>query len=206
MVIKDVYSAVKGKLVPTQWAYHPDVDQVYKFRPIAALIDDPSDSKIGVHQCLEAFQELPGLVQALHEEKKAVLLSLVSQREGGSGGSDINLATAVFECNTPGCQGAQRPLIGWQRAICHTCDGHYGHHYYCYSGCGTITPTFIFSDRGFKAVESLASLLELDVQTAVPADYDQKLARFVCLNCNLVNRSGMHGREALTWRDCVSVA
>jgi len=217
-VIKKVYSDYKKTLFPTQWAYHPDDNQVYKFEGFASLINDPSASGIEPSQCHEAVQKLPSLVQAFNEEKKAALLSLVRRRDSGSnsdiagnaGPACLDLATSIFQCSTPGCRYRLRTLIAWQRAVCHVCGGYPGQGYgysFPYSQLqqwDPLTPTLTFSDRGSKAVESLAVLLELDARAAVPADYDRKAARFVCRDCNPCTRSGIRGLEALTWRDCVS--
>jgi hypothetical protein len=215
IVVKQVYTDYKKTLVPTQWAYHPGDNQVYKFKDFAALINNPSNAILGPQHCHSALQKLPSLVNAFNEEKKSVLLSLLNNREGTSSGSNsdnavdpgrscLDVATSIFQCTTPGCQSRQKPLIAWQRAICHTCDGHRGYAY-GYSSRGTSGPEFKFSERGSKAVESLAMLLELNVLTAVPADYDRKAARFVCSHCNTHTRSGIHGHETMTWRDCVRV-
>ena len=206
--------------MPTQWAYHPKDDQVYNFEGIAALINDPSASNIEPSHYREALEKLPSLIAAFNEEKRALLLSLVTRKdsssdisndiEGKTGRTCLDLATSIFRCSTVGCQLQERPLIACQRAICHSCDGHrgqvYGYHYgYSHSQRDMLTPAFTFSDRGSTAVESLAVLLALDARAAVPADYDRKAARFVCLNCTLLSsRAGIRGREALTWRDCVS--
>lgn len=215
-VVKDIYSSYKKKLVPTQWAYHPQDDQVYDFEGIAALINDPSASNIEPSHHREALEKLPSLIEAFNEEKRAILLSLVTRKDsssdisndiaGTSSSTCLELATSIFQCSTVGCQLRERPLIACQRAICHSCDAHRGRGYgYHYNLLPTLTPAFTFSNRGSTAVESLAVLLALDARAAVPADYDRKAARFVCLNCTLLSRAGIHGRDALTWRDCVSI-
>ena len=216
--VKALYSAYKKTLVPTQWAYHPRNDQVCNFEDIAALINDPL-ANIELSHYHEALNKLPGLIEAFNEEKKALLLSLLSPKDSSSsinndvagkpGRTCLDLATSIFQCSTAGCQLQGRPLIAWQRVICHSCSVHCGQgdgyaYGYRYLRGDTLTPAFTFSDCGSIAVESLAALLIIDAREAVPADYDRKTARFVCLNCNLSSRAGINGREALTWRECVS--
>ena len=161
---------------------------MYKFEHFAALINDPSESIIQPRDCHEALETLPYLVQAFSEEKKVLLLSFVNQQERNSTGSNsdsisntgrtcLDLAISVFPCSIVGCQNRQRPLIAWQRAICHFCSHNIRNYWYPYGYSGEILePTFTFSDRGSKAVKSLALLLELDAETTIPTDFDQ-----VCL-------------------------
>jgi hypothetical protein len=114
----------------------------------------------------------------------------------------LDLAVSVFQCSNRNCQGLNRPIIAGQRAICHSCS--VGSRFHGY-GNKPLEPVFVFSDRGSQAVESLAVLLGLDTRTALPAHFDTKVARFVCLHCNSSTHAGIHGRKALTWRDCVSI-
>lgn len=209
-VIKQVYSEYRKALVPTQWAYHPDISQVYTFEDFAALINDPSDSTLTRQHCHEALQSLPSYVKTFNEKKMATLLSLVCQKDDSSSGNNgddilnlgrtrLDLATSVFQCSSYACNN-QGPLIAWQSPIYHTCAGYF----HGYSRCEDLMPVFKFNDRGSKAVEALAVLLGLDAHTATPTDYDRIDARFVCLNCKVLTRSGIHGRETFAWRDCVA--
>jgi hypothetical protein len=212
-VIKRLYATYKETLVPTRWAYLPDDDEVYTFEAFASLIDDPSEVGLEYAMCREALRKLPAFLNAHTEKKKANLLSLLSDGEGLDqtnnevagypGRTPLDLATSIFQCTTTGCRGQYGPLVAWQRAVCHSCKAQKRPDFYGYTH-RDVKPDLRFSDRGLKAVESLAPLLGLDARTAIPAEYDQKAARFICLECNVLDRSGIRGREAFTWRECVS--
>lgn len=209
-VIKAAYTAYKRTIVPTQWAYHPDDNQVYKFEAFATLINSPSDSKLEPQHCHDALQDIPGLVDALNEQKKATLLLLLNSKRDNSilgnnngastfGMNHLDRATSVFQCFSRECKNFKKPIIAWQRAICHLCFR------YGYGIAPSVQPNLVFSDCGSNGVSSLATLLGLDAQTAVPLDFDQKAARFVCLVCGLSKHGDIFGRQALTWRECVSI-
>lgn len=200
--IEQVYSAYKKTLVPSQWAYLPNVEYIYTFEGFVDLIEDPSDSKLEVHQFQKALQNLPGLVEARNNAKKATLSNLLPLVGGGGETSKrpdiLDLATSVFQCKTSGCHSSLKPLIGWRRASCHSCIN-----WYSWSTYRTLEPSYQFSKKGSQAVRALAALLKLNPLTALPEDLDGQLARFGCLDCASTHSSGYHGRTALTWRECV---
>jgi hypothetical protein len=224
-VARQMYSDYKRTVVPMEWAYHPHDSHVIKFTSFAALIDNPSYSHIEPRDCHAALQKLPDDINAFNEKKRRLLADLLlapippSETMPWWAGSltakdnitaptaldCVNLATSVFQCSALLCESRQGPLVGGQSAICHSCPPtNLG--YECASSLrhAPQESTFHFSDRGSKAVQSLATLLDLDIRNATPADFDRRAARFTCLHCPILRYQGILGRAALTWRECVS--
>lgn len=194
-------------LPPKQWAYQPDVLQVFEVDCVAALLDDPSDLPLNLGTCREAMKQLPVDVAAWHETKKCALLDLLQHsnhpvsKANISRNTWLDLAALVFECTSTRCMklGAKRPLIGWQRAICHSCIS--GGPVY---GNDTV-PMLQPNKDGAEVAMLLAPLLGLDPLTATVSEFDQKAARFICTECKIKTKGNMRGRPALTWRDCVRI-
>lgn len=122
-VIDSVYNEFKARVVPATWAYHPANEVVQQLDCFATLINDQSNIPLNVELCREALTSLPGEVNALNEEKTAVLLSLLvcSSEEAEASVQQLNLATSVYTCTGRHCQGASNPFISWQYAVSHRC-------------------------------------------------------------------------------------
>ncbi|KAF7984915.1 hypothetical protein HWV62_10937 [Athelia sp. TMB] len=206
-VIKSVYNDYKATAVPATWSYQPADEVAQRLPCFAALIDDPSDLPLDVQRCREALKYLPSDVDALNEEKTAVLLSLLvrsSERTAASvaddAGSALDLATTIFICQGRYCGGGSEPFIGWQHAICHRCQiGPFQ------SAEEVRIPEFRFALQASKAVCSLASLLGLDAGVVTPQDLDRADGRFVCLTCPLATYHNPFARRALSWGHCASL-
>lgn len=198
-IIAKIYSNYKKTLVPTQWAYHPPVETLYKLDELAELIDDPSNSEIDIEVWTQALNRLPVIVESLNEEKKAILLSLLPAGDGQTAckTASLDLATAVFQCTAYTCTHKNKPFIGWQRAVCHSCNGGYG------SRVLPSEPAYKFNKWAADTVRVIGGLLGLDTTNANPRDFDLKAARFSCLSCQLSTVFGIRGRKALTWREAV---
>jgi len=167
---KNFIRHTKGVSTLHNGRYHPDVERVYELEPFASLINDPSDSKVERQHGHNALQMVPSLVESMNQRKKAGLLQLIKFNQDNSSPNNndtanafdhtcLDLAVSVFQCSNRNCQGLNRPIIAWQRAICHSCS--VASRFYGY-GNKPSEPVFVFSDRGSQAVKSLAVLLELD--------------------------------------------
>ncbi|KAF7984375.1 hypothetical protein HWV62_15419 [Athelia sp. TMB] len=194
-VIKSVYNDYKATAVPATWSYQPADEVAQRLPCFAALIDDPSDLPLDVQRCREALKYLPSDVDALNEEKTAVLLSLLvrsSERTAASvaddAGSALDLATTIFICQGRYCGGGSEPFIGWQHAICHRCQiGPFQ------SAEEVRIPEFRFALQASKAVCSLASLLGLDAGVVTPQDLDRADGRLVPLQTVTQHLEREHG-------------
>lgn len=195
-IIAKMYSDYKKALVPTQWAYHPPLEALYELDGLARLIDDPIDSEIDIEVWTHAFNQLPAFVESLNEQKKAILLSLLPVVDGRTACNEesLNLATAIFQCTTSTCDHRNKPFIGWQCALCHSC-----HDY----RLKPAEPVYQFSRQGASIVRAIGGLLGLNMTRATPQDFDLKAARFLCLTCLPCKASNLFGRQALTWREAV---
>ncbi|KZP05337.1 hypothetical protein FIBSPDRAFT_903594 [Athelia psychrophila] len=207
-VVTNVYKEFKASVVPATWAHHPADEVALRFDCFSALINDPSDLPLDVQRCRDVLKDLPGELDALNEEKTAVLLSLLvhSSEEARASvqrdaGAALDLATSIFACCGRHCRGI---FVGWQYAICHRCP--VSSHELRSETLISRIPDFRFASRASQAVQSLTSLLELDAWSTAVGDLDREDARFVCLACPCDIFIGIRGRKALSWRHCVTHA
>lgn len=212
-VVNVAYHRYKRTILPATWAYHPGAYTVYEFEPFAKIIDDPEETQYKEDDFASAVKELPRLLDNWKFEKIRQLISLLP-RHGSDGDSRdlkpaicqedlnsevLNLAISVFTClgsvHSPNAGG--RCLIGWDGAGIHL-------------KCGALRKFWDrrlhFTRRGFDAARELVKLANLDPNTALAREMDKVDARFVCASCPQIRFKGFQGRQALLWRECVSLA
>jgi hypothetical protein len=189
-LVGDRYRTHQKTLPPTSWPNLPNVEAIYEHEPFAAFIASE----------LKEVGELPeGPIQShlapfidswwqIHESN--IYASLESQYE------NLDLAVNVFVCASCEDAGTRQPatiLIGLKDLRSH---------FKC------INPQFEFrfSFAGRVGALALVDLMGIDPKTATVNDLDARDARFFCEGCDFSWNRGVLGRQALTWRECVSLA
>jgi len=202
--VKELYENFKKSIEPLDWGHLPNLERIYKLRPVSdyifthsSEIEEPSEEKI---DCISAFVDgwmanaKSELLRLLPEEFVSTLCDL--ERENW-----LDLASVVFVC--PAHRHRAPALIGW-RGI--------SHHLNCVARTDPegrsdfASSSFDFNLAGSRAASIFAARLGFDPAAARPSDLDSRKARFICTHCPLTEKRGMKGRHVLTWKECVRLS
>jgi hypothetical protein len=77
-IVDSVYKSYLKTLLPSQWAFHPCVAEVCKFSPFDALVQAPDEVTVNAASFAEAVVMLPGLVATWMQERRQMLLDMLS--------------------------------------------------------------------------------------------------------------------------------
>lgn len=208
----------KRSLLPSTWAFFPPTHIICGWKEFSVLANSPDTVHVTADTCAAAVALAPRHADEwVVERMKELAAVLHSSSQHSRNAADVtqagisldinalDRATSVFECVTsPSCPiSAASCLIGWERAGAHiSCDLPYptktrGPVWYSTLWRGH---KLRLSQRGFDAATALLELAGHDSQTTLARDFDREPLRFVCLNCT---SSGLKGRQALKWRECV---
>ena len=186
----DRYRAHQKTLPPTSWPNLPNVEAIYEREPFAAFIASESNEvgELPEEPVQSDLASFPDSWVQMHESN--IYARLESPYE------NLDLAVNVFVCASCEEDGIRCPasiLIGLKDLRSH---------FKC------INPQFEFrfSFAGRASALALVDLLGMDPKTATVNDLDARDARFFCEGCNVSWNRGVLGRQALTWRECVSCA
>ncbi|EDR04452.1 uncharacterized protein LACBIDRAFT_304521 [Laccaria bicolor S238N-H82] len=174
------YHTYQKTLPPTSWSNLPRVSVVYEWEPFSAFIASDS-TEVGVLQEETVQSHLaPFLNSWMQTHESNIYARLESPYQ------NLDLAVNVFVCVS-----CEDDLIGLKDLRSH---------FKC------IGPQFEFqfSLAGRTSALALVVLLGMDPKTATVGDMDARDARFFCEGCNTSWKRGVFGRQALTWRECIS--
>ena len=200
--IRELYEKFKVSIDPLDWAHLPNLERIYKLRPISDYIC--TDNLKIVRLSEEAIDCISHFVDGWMANAKSQLFRILPEEFVSKLGALerenwLDLACAVFVCPVRGhC--AEPALIGWKGI---------GHHLNCVAQTDPeghsdfATFSFRFSLAGSRAASILAARLGLDHSTARSSDLDSRTMRFICTHCPLILKTGMKGRHVLTWKECV---
>ena len=186
----DRYRTHQMTLPPTSWPNLPKVEAIYEREPFAAFIASESNEVGVLPEELVQSHLAPFLDSWMHLHESNISARLEFPY------MNSDLAVNVFVCASCEDDGIRRPasiLIGLKDLRSH---------FKC------IDPQFEFrfSFAGRANALALVDLLGMDPKTVTVNDLDARDARFFCEGCNISWNRGAFGRQALTWRECVSRA
>ncbi|KAF4620383.1 hypothetical protein D9613_001206 [Agrocybe pediades] len=208
----------------SQWPYLPHPDDVLFYEPFARFLNAPFSAGAIYEDLQDARQLLPTIIKDISDAKKAKFLSQMSTTTGDSAQqadsrselqaaieeSRFDLATLVFAKANLENSRDHPVVIGWQRAMTHSCWTPERLEDTCgWSSESGVNPDFItlsFSQKGSDVAKKLVELVGLDPHRATIADMDAREERFWCTKC--LPGQGFRGRvrTAYSWKDAVSHA
>ncbi|GBE85174.1 hypothetical protein SCP_0703600 [Sparassis crispa] len=217
-MVKQVYGSYKKTLVPMQWIYLPTLEEIYLMPDFADLINSATAEPLRVETCTGALRALPGYLTTRADRLRQEMLAMLPAENGKEEGEVLEfsssetdpvfLAKSVFICTSASCK-SNRVLISWSGVMSHDCLIA-SRTSYSYMSTYHVDPAFKglefgFSERGAAAVSALVSLLEpkRQLDEISSKDLDDLDPRFVCMNCPIAKARGVHGRLAMSWRQCV---
>ena len=189
-LVGDRYRTHRKTLPASLWLNLPKVEEIYEREPFAAFIASESN-EIGVlPEELVQSRLAPLLDSWMQMHESNIYARLESPYE------NLDLAVNVFVCGYCADGGIIRLgsiLIGLKDLRSHfKCIGR--------------RYEFRLSFTGRASALALVDLLDMDPKTATVNVLDARDARFFCEECSMSWNRGAFGREALTWRECVSRA
>jgi hypothetical protein len=189
-LVSDQYRTHQKTLLPTSWPNLPNVELVYEREPFATFISSESNEVGELPEELVQSHLVPFLDSWMQAHESNVYPRLESPYE------NLDLAVNVFVCASCEDDGTRRTasiLIGLKDLRSHF-------------KCIDPLLEFRFSFTGRASALALVDLLGIDPKTATVNDLDARDARFFCEGCDISWSRGVLGRQALTWRECVSRA
>jgi hypothetical protein len=188
-LVGDRYRTHQKTLPPTSWPNLPNVEAIYEREPFAAFISSESNEFGELPEEPVQNHLAPFLDSWMQVHESNIYARLESPYE------DLDLAVNVFICASCEDDGRRTAsiLIGLKDLRSH---------FKC------IGPQFEFrfSFTGKASALALVDLLGINSKTATVNDLDARDARFFCEGCDIYWNQGVLGRQALTWRECVSRA
>ncbi|KDQ61918.1 hypothetical protein JAAARDRAFT_31404 [Jaapia argillacea MUCL 33604] len=222
---------------PKDWPLLPQDFQVVSWEGFDSVIEAASDVVVGEESFEGVLGGLEEVIEKWKVDKKRKLVSLVpvgtpsssSISEPHAGPQDVDtssleLATSIFICTRPYYSsvryGGIPPVMGTAQLLSHT--------YPCFpfpisDGDSTtqVAPSFEFrfSEDLSSVAKSLVESVGGDVERIMMKDMDKRDARFFCVGCARVERSGpgegdaQHQQRdeerrlevgALSWRACIN--
>ena len=213
------YLEYQRSLSPSQWKYLPTALEIGHYEAFAEFIKADSDVNITASMFDDAFERFPEHHAAAMEKRKAALRLLlpncVDQKEEGEVSETVSdpldLATAVFQCQTKGAPHHFSFVFGWDDITSHHCLAERSSWSPYLTNFAPIespnTPQLEYHMHAVKVVEKLVRLSGLDPMNATATDLDQKNLRFNCPVCDPlkagVDRSMYVWRSGYTWRTMV---
>ena len=218
-ILNACYLEYQRSLPPSQWKYMPAALEIVHYEPFAELIKANIDVNVTASMFDDAFKGIPEHHAAAMEKQRAALRLLlpncVDEREEGEVGETVSdpldLATAVFQCQTKGAPHHLSFVFGWDDITAHHCLMERSGWPLCLTNSTSIgsptTPQLEYGVHAAKVVEKLVRLSGLDPMNATAADLDQKNLRFFCPVCEPlkagVEASKYIWRLGYTWRTIV---
>ncbi|KDQ61922.1 hypothetical protein JAAARDRAFT_31411 [Jaapia argillacea MUCL 33604] len=212
---------------PRDWPLLPRDFQVVSWERLASVIEADSDVVVGQESFEGILGELEEVIEKWKVDKKRRLVSLVpvgtpssssiseSHSEVQDGDANpLDLATSIFICTRPRCSSfrsrAPQPVVGTSQLLSHPCP--------CFifpisdsNSTPQVAPFELrFSEDLSKVVKSLVECVGGDVEKMTMKEMDKRDARFFCVCCAKVERSGLGDEEkevkvdALSWRACMT--
>ncbi|KAF8191225.1 hypothetical protein BJ912DRAFT_306368 [Pholiota molesta] len=204
-VIRAFYwKTIKTFLTSDKRPYLPGSEKLHNLRFFADYINDPKESVVEFNTYY-AHQEILQFFDAYEKTKKQRILKVllntgflpIGATESSNPDDFLGLAIAVFEC----CHASV--FVGWEDAGIHLACLHMPP----FLPSRIDTAAYIhFSDIGYQALKNLASLLHLDLRSALAKDFDALNKRFICKTCKFHRQGGLHGHHSMTWRECLNHA
>lgn len=148
LIIHTAYQEYQKTLMPSQWKYLPRTIDICALEPFAVVVDAEADAAITAADFEDAFRQLPELISADFDARKAHARSLLKIPtvanqpassapepgeivEGGTASTSnssqpdaLDLATAAFTCQEASCMNRNCRafyLFGWDDIAQHHC-------------------------------------------------------------------------------------
>jgi hypothetical protein len=168
---------------------------IYEDSPFAAFIASESN-EIGQLPEESVQSDLELFLSSWMQARERGIYANLYARMASPNSTNLDLAVNVFIC--PICD------IDWTRRHTSVLIGlkDLRSHFRCLDF--PLTLDFEVSFEGLACAVTLLGLLGMDPATATVDDLDARDARFFCETCEISWNRGVFGRQALTWRECVS--
>ncbi len=186
--------------------YLPDASVLFHLPHFNKYIYDPKDIVVEL-PVEDTRKRTLNYTNSIYAETKRSLTKALEDAGFDAGDEkSFDLATAIFEC---WCPGNTSVYIGWEDIKLENCMK-------CAkarskssdAALHLIRSHFRHSASGYLALQNLAQLLDVDLQTIKAKDLDKMNKRFFCRHCSLKVdewRNGF-GLEAMSWRECVRIS
>ena len=206
------YLEYQRSLSPSQWKYLPTTLEIIHYEAFAQFIEADIDVNVTASTFDDAFERFPEHHAAAMEKRRATLRPLLpnyDEKEEGEISETVSdpleLAKAVFQCQTKGAPHHFSFVFGWDDIASHHClVERSGRSPYSTPIDSPSTPQLEYVVHPAKVVEKLVRLSGLDPMTATASDLDQKNLRFYCPVCGPLKLSGdTIWRLVYTWRTMV---
>ena len=212
------YLEYQRSLSPSQWKYLPTTLEIGHYEAFAHFIEADADVKVTASMFNDAFERFSEYHAAAMEKRRAALRPLlpncVDEKEEGEVDQTVSdpleLATAVFRCQTTNAPHHSSFVFGWDDIVSHHCLIERGWSPYLTTFTqidGPNAPQLEYGAHAAKIVEKLIELSGLDPMSATATDLDQKNLRFSCAFCGPL-KTGVDmkyiWRLGYTWRAMVS--
>lgn len=214
----------RATLLPREWLHFPPTRDIMKAPIFAQYIKQDLDRPTKFSEA-QALKLLPGIVKEWRETKREEL-ALRWMQETGRSSMPIEeakdyllLAKSVFLCSQ--CKELDRRcnvgdvLCGWDAALSHLCympfdryyDGGYLDDLDDLEGMSTVGHRELeFSTKAEAVVGRLLENIGLNSNTTTAEQLDELDYRFFCEKCPIsAHRKGLRGKNAYTWKECVSL-
>ena len=194
-LVNDLYTAHQRTLPPISWSHLPNEGVIFEDSPFAVFISSESN-EIGQLPEGSVQSDLVPFLSSWMQARESSIYANPYARVASPNSTNLELAVNVFIC----------PVCDMDRTKRHTSVliglNDLRSHFRCLDLPDTLD--LVFSFEGLACALTLVGLLDMDPATATVDDLDARDARFFCETCEISWNRGVFGRQALTWRECVS--
>ncbi|EDR04345.1 uncharacterized protein LACBIDRAFT_330580 [Laccaria bicolor S238N-H82] len=186
---------VRRTLPPISWSHLPNEAVFLEESPFAVFIASESN-EIGQLPEGSVQSDLVPFLSSWMQARESEIYANPYARMASPNNTNLELAVNVFVCPICDIVGTTRHtsvLIGLKDLRSH---------FRCLESPDALN--FNFSFEGLACVLTLVGLLDMDPATATVDDLDARDARFFCETCEISRNGGVSGKQALTWRECIS--
>lgn len=160
--------------------------ELYETLPGVTPVDEAEDVITDEEKKDLSPEEIEAKLTVLRKARRAAEQKVMLER--------LQLAKSVFTCLS--CKASRHvglAVVGWDDACVHMCGTFQTYYHMGWEFCSI----------GYATAGALVERVGLERDTARPEDMDKVDARFFCGNCPVKTKGKVHGRKAMTWRECV---